>query len=341
VSRTAGTTGLRTAHLITTAAADVPDDGRMAEAILAAGDLLQARAIVVLHAAPTGMPPATLAGLAAAANAGQADLVAPVYNRTPSDGVLVTQVLRPLVRGVLGWRLQEPLLQEFACSGRLATHCTRTAGGLSDAQRVSRIWITAEALHGGFTVIQHRLGPRRLEAIRRPAGPQDVVPGLVGSAFAVVDAHSDVWLESHGSEEIPTTGEDGGMEPVEDRPAGAARFIERFAGDVDNLRDVLNRLLEPGTLAALVAASTSPTPTYPDELWATTLAEFLVAFHHGVMLRDHVVQALTPLYAARAGVFLTEYAHCENEAAARAIDALGACVERMKPRIVERWATPA
>ncbi len=53
----------------------------------------------------------------------EVEFLAPCHRRHPRDGVLVTQLVRPLVRALYGVALDEPLGAEFSCSGRFASHC--------------------------------------------------------------------------------------------------------------------------------------------------------------------------------------------------------------------------
>jgi hypothetical protein len=69
--------------------------------------------------------------------------------------------------------------------------------------------------------------------------------------------------------------------------------------------------------------------------------EFLLAHHHAVMLREHVIQALLPLYIARTGTFLIDHAASDPATLDAALESLCQDFERFKPRIIERWTKPA
>lgn len=333
--------GLRTVHKIRVTTNALPDEGGSARQILAAADLLQARAVVVLDPSLTGITADRIAGLAQPVITRQADLVAPVYHRAPDEGLLVTQLLRPLVRAIHGRRLHEPLIPEFACSAALAGHCTAQAWSLSRPRLRSQYWITAEALSGPFTVLQRDVGPRQVAA----GGPAPKFPGIfasiVGSVFTAFDDTSVSWLGRTGSEEVPMAGD----RPLPAAPVATALprdptpLLESFAGDVQNLREILIEILGKDIFAAVLAAATAAGgPSSPDTLWADTLARFVVAFHHGVMRREHVTSALLPLYLARTGHFIACCGGADADAVEASLEALGARVEDTKPRIIERWA---
>jgi hypothetical protein len=48
------------------------------------------------------------------------EFLSPRQRRHPRDGVLVTQLIRPIVRALYGVALDEPLGPEFACARRRA-----------------------------------------------------------------------------------------------------------------------------------------------------------------------------------------------------------------------------
>jgi hypothetical protein len=122
-----------------------------------------------------------------------------------------------------------------------------------------------------------------------------------------------------------------------------ARLADSFARDVKDLEEILRAILRPETFTAVVeaAAGGDSGRQYPDDLWATTVCEFLVAYRRSVMRRDHVTQALLPLYVARTGTFLMECANSPPASVDAALESLGERFERLKGDVAERWNQPA
>ncbi len=331
--------GLRTVHTITVTAATLDDDGGPVRLLLSAADLLQARAVVVLDPSIAGVRPDRIATLAAPVVAGQADLVAPMYHRAADEGLLVTQLVRPLVRAIHGHRLREPLIPEFGCSGALATHCTQQAWTLSRQRLRSNYWIAAEALSGPFTLQQRDLGPRCVAAGGPAPKLANAFAAIVGSVFAAFSDTSASWIERAGSDEVPIVGAPAAGPPSGSAAQEGGHLLASFATDVQNLKEILIDILGGDTFASVLAAATrAGGPAYPDALWADTLARFVVAFHHGVMRREHVTSALLPLYLARTGDFLVRCGGADGGDLDAALESLSARVEEVKPGIVERWA---
>ena len=91
--------------------------------VFAAVELTQAKVLVVVDPAVRPTSPARVTELISPIVRSEVEFLAPCHRRHPRDGVLVTQLVRPLVRALYGVALDEPLGAEFSCSGRFASHC--------------------------------------------------------------------------------------------------------------------------------------------------------------------------------------------------------------------------
>ena len=114
---------LRTLHRVVAPYHGLPGKHTALRTVFAAGALMQAKVVVVIDPngpATTGQRVTELIDPIARSDA---QFLAPRYRRHPRDGVLITQLVRPLVRALYGVALDEPLGAEFACSGRFASHC--------------------------------------------------------------------------------------------------------------------------------------------------------------------------------------------------------------------------
>ena len=142
-----------------------------------------------------------------------------------------------------------------------------------------------------------------------------------------------------GSEPLPIVGPPFPSEVCEAPKVDGSRLTQTFCRDLENLQSVLGDILSPETLSRLKAtAETDCTQLrFADDLWARTVYEFLAAFHRGVMRRDHVTQALIPLYLGRTGSFLIQFAAADPADVEAALEALGLEFERSKPALVEGW----
>jgi hypothetical protein len=112
-----------------------------------------------------------------------------------------------------------------------------------------------------------------------------------------------------------------------------------FVRGVADLEPVLKSILSAGTLGELQRATTLPEDDfrYSDDLWARTVYEFSAAHHKAVISRDHIVQALAPLYRGKSHTFLLENRDASGEQVETNIENLCQTFERLKPFLLEQW----
>jgi hypothetical protein len=329
---------LRTIHRISAPYRGVPGKGAALRTLFAAADLLQARAVAVFDPDLTSMTPEWLPRLVGPVYGGQADFVAAAFLRPPLEGLLVTQLVRPLVRAAYGHRLHDPVAGEFACSGAFASSCLDDPAwsGLLGQQGVE-LWLPLEALARGRRVAQAPLGSRAsAPRPQRPALPE-VFGQVVRALLDCLERHEAYWKGRAGSERVPMAGE---LSPAADPgPAIDPRaMIESFRAGVRDLAPLLEPILSEPTRRGIAAlAGGAPPLHYPDELWAATVYEAAGAYHRDVMHREHLVQALVPLYLGRAASFLVESAGRGADAVQDRLDELERGFEERKPDLIRAW----
>ena len=328
---------LRTEHRISAPYHGLPGKGSALRQILTVADLTQARAVAVLDADVTTVTPEWIAALVRPVRDQQYDYVAPIYARHPTDGLLISQIVRPLMRAAYGWEVREPLAVEFGCSTRFLTHCLGQDIWTSELARYGMdLWITGEAPSAGFRSCQAPLGQRLAPSSPDRPGFPDVFAQVVGSVFGCLDVHAAYWLSRTGSDPLPVVGAEFAA-PSEPPVVDAARLTQTLATDLRELQDVLKTILRPETLAALNEAVAGDRLDYTDALWVATVGEFLIAHHRGIMSRDHITRALVPLYLGRVRSFLSQYSAAAPADVDAALESLCLEFERMKPGVVAAW----
>jgi hypothetical protein len=331
--------GLRTMHRISTPYHGLPGKGAALRTLFAAAELLQARAVTLFDPDVTSIAPDWLARLVRPVYEGF-DFVAPVYPRHPLDGPLVTQLVRPFVRAAYGHVLREPLASEFACSGRFASHClAQDVWDRPFARYGIDLWLTGAALAGGFGCAQAPLGPRvQVASGPRPALPE-VFRQVVGSLFTCLELHESYWLRREVSEPVPSFGA-GPDTPVDVPGVDPTAMVQSFRAGVRDLAPVLQGILGGGTLERIVASAQSDGAVYyPDDLWTSSMYEAAAAYRRNAMHREHLVQALVPLYLGRTAAFVAENAGRDPATVEQALEALCRLYESAKPELVRQWSS--
>jgi hypothetical protein len=161
----------------------------------------------------------------------------------------------------------------------------------------------------------------------------------VGALFSSLDSNFGLWSTLAGCQPLPTIGPQSEvtLEPV---TVDRARLKEMFSTGIAELEPVFRSILTPSTLSELQRIATLELNAfnYPADVWAKTVFEFAASYHKAVISRDHIIQALVPLYRGRALTFLLENENRSGDDIERSVESLCGEFERLKPYLLEVWA---
>jgi hypothetical protein len=329
---------LRTLHSISTQYADSPDNALALRTILAAADLLRAKACAVISPEATSAQPEWMERLLRPVFADRADFVTPIYRRHKFEGLLLRNLLYPMTRAIYGKSVREPYASEFGFSGNLAGQFLRQEVWNQEVgQTGAEMILTLSAISGGSRLHQTFLGTKpHVEHSAR-----DLVPAMrqtVGTLFWSLEANFSVWNSVQGDQPISTDGceHETTLDPVR---INRKRLYEMFRAGVTALTPVFGSILSGGTLSELqqIAGAEEDDFHYPPELWVKTVYEFAAAYHKSPINRDHIIQALPPLYRGRTLSFLMENRDASGDEVEANVEALCKEFERMKPYLLELW----
>ena len=329
---------LRTLHAISTRYARSPDPSMALRTILAAADLLHARACVLISPDSVNIEPDWLQRLVRPVYDDNIDLVCPIYRRKRSEGVLMRNLLYPMTRSIYGHRVREPYASEFAISGRLVGDFMGREVWKEDWSRTGpEISLTITAITGNYRIGQSFLGTKMAPA-RSATDLIAVMRRTVGALFASLDKNFPAWSTITGSEPVPTV--DGQPESTsESARINRKGLRDMFASGVAELEPVFRSILSQATLSELQRIATLGVGefNYPADLWVKTVFEFAASYHKSVMNRDHILQALVPLYRGRSLTFMLENRDGSGESEEVREESLCAEFERLKPYLLEIW----
>ena len=326
---------LRTLHCISTQYQGGPANGLALHTFLAAADLLQARACAVVSPESTTLEPEWMERLLRPVTRDGRDLVLPVYSRHKFDGLLIRNLVYPLTRAIYRCSAREAYPSDFAFSGSLGSQFlsqhiwTQEAG-----RRGTELWLALSAIASRCKVSQSYLGAKT-----RPENPpSDLVAAMretAGTIFGFMDSGAYATVEPL---EAPCNGCQAtvSLEPLR---VNRKRLLQMFVTGISELQPVFNSILSSETHAALKALATLDEEkfAYPSDLWARTVYEFAAAYHKAVIGRDHVVQALVPLFRGRALTFVSENREASAEEVESNIESVCQSFEREKPYLLQLW----
>jgi hypothetical protein len=266
---------------------------------------------------------------------GDVEFLAPRYRRHPRDGILITQLVRPLVRALYAVGLDEPLGAEFACSGRFASHCLEQDIWNHESARFAiDLWLRTEAAAERFPIGQ----------IWRPvptaAGGRttlrDVVHQVVLAVIESLRAHESFWRNANAVSDLHTWGTEPAAIPeltLWDYQA----LAEQARRDIIEITPLLEDVLDPGLFVGIME-NVNGTLRLDDELWVRTVYGFATAIQHGRAALDHMADMFVPLYMWRAAAFMSETSPQPHGVVQDRLDALCDTFQRLKPTLVAAWS---
>ncbi len=330
---------LRTMHVVSAHYPAVQGQGGGLRMIFAAADLLGAKACALISPDLESMTPEWVDALIRPVLKEKLDFVTPVYQRRLFDGLLVKNILHPLIQAAYGYRIEEPIGREMAFSGRLAAHFLAQDSVREDFPGFGAYaWMTTTAMAAAYRVCQSFLGPRVEASKRAGLDLNTTIREIAGALFRCMEIHQPYWVSRQSSQDVPTYG----FQPVLDLDPvriDRRRMLQMFRSGVDELGSVLEKILSPSTLEAIQETSKLEEKRFhfPDELWAKTVYEFASSHHRSVINRVHVLQALTPLYRGRVSSFIQENLRADAQEVERKLESLRLEFERLKPYLIENW----
>lgn len=333
-----GIESLRTLRWITTSTGSSADGFAALRTILAAADLLHAKACAVVSASGEGVAPAWIESLLNPVFTDNYDYVSPLYARHRFDGLLTRNLLYPLGRALFGNPMRELRPTEFAFSGRLASDCLNSGEWDQEGlQSGPETWIAVTAITNSYKCCQTFLGPKPRST---SGGVVDVIRRTVSGFFWCLESTESFWLKGREPDRLTTYGPDHQLtsEPVR---VDRKKLFQLYRTGVAELSEILRSILDADTHAELVrlAALDENTFRFSNALWVRTIYEFAAAYHHSVIHRDHLVQAIVPIYRGRVHSFLT--VHRSDDADAMEADIEDLCQEfgRQRDFFIGRWST--
>ena len=330
---------------------------------------LKVQALVVVDSDLRSIVPEWIELLAGPILKGGYDFVAPLYARYKYDGTITNTVTYPLTRALYGHRIRQPIGGDFGVSGDLVRHYLSLEDWTPDVSKFGiDIWMTTSAVAGGFAVCQTRLGAK----VHDPKDPgSDLGPmfrQVVGTILRLAQRYSEHWLPIRGSHDVPAYG----FERIIDPPpleVNTLRLLSEFHAGSLTLADTWRSMLAPETVETVMelaaeagrlgdgaraklgiggdVASTSATTLqmaeavstfhFPDDAWARTVYDLVIAARDPKPSLETLVAALVPIYFGRVASFVIENRNITTEQAEDRVERQAREFELLKPYLVERW----
>ena len=337
-------TARSTADLLEVPYHGLPGKARAIHAVLTAARDLGARACAVFDGGVSTVSPGWVTSLVSPVIDHDLDFVSAVYARHRFEGALTRAIVSPVVRALYGVRLRQPATAEFACSSRFAEHAlAENVWNHPAAQIGIDLWLATAAAAGGFRIGEADVG-LRAHGSRGEEGLDlgATIAQVVGALFTDLERRAAVWQRPRALTAVEHVAGAPTAHAREPGPVDVERLIETFRLGYRELRDLWASVLPPLTILDLkhLVAGSSDAFVMDDQLWARIVYDFALGCRLRVVVREHLLRALAPLYSGWLASYILRVRNVSPDAVDQRAEAIAAAFESQKNYLIARWRWP-
>ncbi|MCK9555267.1 glycosyl transferase [bacterium] len=239
------------------------------------------------------------------------DYVTPLYARHKYDGTITKNICYPLVYGLFGMNLRQPIGGDFALSIKLVRHLMSLEWHKTTFEYGIDIFLSMNAIAGGFNIAETGLGSK----IHKPSAPKlgPMFLQVVGTAFNIIGKSIERIKNVSEIRELKKYGLKEMGKPQElniDRKKLTGNAMEGWSQWKNELKKDLSR-----DVYAKWENIFSKEPINNDiSLWVQTLYDMVISYQKSEN-KDKTVEAMRCLWFARAVGFMNQTWDWSNEKA--------------------------
>lgn len=325
-------------EIIVTIYRGMPGKGTAFRAIFEAASFLKAKAVAVFDSDLKSIHPGWVSNIIEPILDGY-DFVAPDYARFKYDGTITNTIAYNLTRALYGVNIRQPIGGDFGLSRAIIKHYLEQDVWETDIAKFGvDIWMTTEAITGGFRICQTRLGAK-IHGEKDPAG--DLGPmfrQVVGTIFKLMETNAPFWNEIRETVTPPILGEAVGDEPSA-FDIDQQQLIEYFLIGFRNFGSVWQNIIDPDDHDMIIRLATTQGDGFhlPSKTWVRIVYRYACQCCQSPRQQMKLIDTLIPLYNARVASLVNELANKNHEEAENYFDSQAKVFEEMKPYLIGLW----
>jgi glycosyltransferase involved in cell wall biosynthesis len=228
------------------------------------------------------------------------EYVTPWYARNEYDGTITNNIAYPLIYGIYGINLRQPIGGDFAFHPKLVNYWLESKWHKATKNYGVDIFMTLEAIINKSKICQVCLGQK----IHKPSAPKlgPMFSQVVGTMFKKICSSKDQWLSIESVKKITIleNGEKGKPQPlsVDYKSMKIAAIFEYKMH-----RDILKRTLTPEVYQKLDKIFKSGKLTIGKTLWTKIIYDAVYSYCN-TNVGAGIVEALKPLYFGKTVSFI-------------------------------------
>ncbi|HOO90772.1 MAG TPA: glycosyltransferase [Syntrophales bacterium] len=240
-----------------------------------------------------------------------ADYVTPLYSRHQFDATITNHLCYPLIFSLARFDIQQPIGGDFAFSQRLCTYWLEQEWTEMTRQYGIDIFMSLNALFGGFKICQSGLGNKIHNASSPKLGK--MFEEVVYTLFSILLRYRDIWLEtplrddSHDiyrpQHPIHQYGLEKMTEP-QDLSIDILALKKQCRDEYERYNHLIQQYLNPYIYNRIRYMFTIDNYDLDTMIWSQIVYRFLFLFDGATEeTKKNLIDALKPLYFARSITF--------------------------------------
>lgn len=243
------------------------------------------------------------------------DFVAPYYSRHKYDATITNHICFPLVYGLAGVDLRQPIGGDFAFSRELAKYWIRKKWSTTTYHYGIDNFMSLNAVFGGFKICQAGLGTK----IHKPSAPKlgRMFVEVIYTLFDGFVKNKNKWMRKTSIEQLPMFGTKRTAKPQK-LHIDEEIILKTSIADYKIYKEDIKSFLLPETFKRINLMYKKNEINIDPELWARVVYELMYHFHIG---NTHlkIVKSLKSLYFGRVYSYIMATRHMNNKDAEKEI----------------------
>jgi glycosyltransferase involved in cell wall biosynthesis len=265
------------------------------------------------------------------------DFVSPSYVRNEYDGTITNHLCYPLLYGVLGKNIRQPIGGDFAFSFQLMKHWLTRPWNSAVREYGVDIFMTLEAILAGFSMAQVVLGSK----IHKPSQPKlgTMFAQVVATLFTTLLNSRLTWKRNKARPETPPIL--NGHKRHLEKPQGLGidyKALKRTAlEDFEKRKELIREILAGATAERIETMFCKGRFRLSRSVWAETVYTYLRAYFAACdpTQQSAIVASLKPLYFARVVSFIRETLELDHQESEQEIIRQAQSFWRRRNRLVK------
>ncbi len=233
------------------------------------------------------------------------DYLTPYYIRHKYDGTITNNIVYPIVKGLFGLDIRQPIGGDFGLSGRIVSHY---AGRIINVptENVFRfgidIYLTTEAIVGGFNIGQVFLGAK-IHDVKDPGKTlAPMFTQVTSTLFSQILKYKKLWEKKREIEKVKIEGNPFEVE-TEDIAVDTDILFEKFTKGLSTYKDAYLTILKKENYDAIYNLKDKEDFYISPILWSHIIYDYIAAFGEK---GENIIETLLPLYFGKVLSFVDQ-----------------------------------